>query len=159
LRGEEQLFHLLRSSGYCSCGRTSQGDVRAIDPLQRGARRQANRSNSRQLRTSRVRPKGAGQEVNVDDGPMGADDTKSVRPVRRAGRLPTWAASGARPAREATLPVGLLAPLLVLGAWFVSSTASPLVASVIPSPQAVIAALIARAGDGLLATDLAASLG
>jgi NitT/TauT family transport system permease protein len=46
----------------------------------------------------------------------------------------------------------------VLALWLVASSASQLVASVIPPPQSVVAALAARALHGALAIDVAASL-
>jgi NitT/TauT family transport system permease protein len=52
----------------------------------------------------------------------------------------------------------LVGPLVVLGFWIAGSSASHLVASVIPPPQSVIAALVTRALDGTLAVDVAASL-
>jgi len=52
----------------------------------------------------------------------------------------------------------LAGPLLLLALWTAASTSSPLVASVIPPPQAVVAALLQRLRDGALATDVAASL-
>lgn len=55
--------------------------------------------------------------------------------------------------------MGLLGPLVVLVAWFGGSSVSPLIASVIPPPQAVMAALAGRATEGLLAIDIGASLG
>jgi ABC-type nitrate/sulfonate/bicarbonate transport system permease component len=42
--------------------------------------------------------------------------------------------------------------------WLAGSSSSHLVASVIPPPQSVVAALVARALDGALAVDVAASL-
>jgi NitT/TauT family transport system permease protein len=52
----------------------------------------------------------------------------------------------------------LVGPLVVLALWLAGSSASRLVASVIPPPQSVIAALVARAFDGALAFDVAVSL-
>jgi ABC-type nitrate/sulfonate/bicarbonate transport system permease component len=52
----------------------------------------------------------------------------------------------------------LLAPLAILLIWAVGSSASQLVASVIPPPQSVLAALLGRARDGALLIDLTASL-
>ena len=65
--------------------------------------------------------------------------------------------AGARPAFD-LLPLGLYGPLLVLLAWLAAASASSLVASVIPPPQAVLAALLERARDGTLLLDIAASL-
>jgi ABC-type nitrate/sulfonate/bicarbonate transport system permease component len=55
-------------------------------------------------------------------------------------------------------PSGLIGVAVVVAAWFAASSASPLVASVIPPPQAVIAALVDRARDGTLLVDIGASL-
>src|ERR1700730_14832860 len=57
------------------------------------------------------------------------------------------------------LPLKLAGPLIVLMLWMAESTASPLVASVIPPPQSVLAALPERLGAGALGLDVAASLG
>lgn len=53
----------------------------------------------------------------------------------------------------------MLAPLAVLVLWLVASASSRVVASVIPPPGTVIAALADRARDGTLLLDVGASLG
>jgi NitT/TauT family transport system permease protein len=64
-----------------------------------------------------------------------------------------------RAAQAAAEPLAKLAgPLVVLIGWTVAATSSPLVASVMPPPQAVLAALLNRLRDGALAFDVAASL-
>lgn len=66
---------------------------------------------------------------------------------------------GRAPARVLDrLPLGVVGPLVVVAAWFAASSASPLVASVIPPPQAVLAALFDRAREGTLWIDVGASL-
>jgi ABC-type nitrate/sulfonate/bicarbonate transport system permease component len=67
------------------------------------------------------------------------------------------------PARRAAQAVAaplpkLAGPLIVLLLWMAAATSSPLVASVMPPPQAVLAALLDRLSDGALALDVAASL-
>jgi ABC-type nitrate/sulfonate/bicarbonate transport system permease component len=56
------------------------------------------------------------------------------------------------------MPVGLVGPIVLVILWFAASSLSSLVASVIPPPQSVLAALAARAGEGLLLVDIGASL-
>jgi NitT/TauT family transport system permease protein len=67
----------------------------------------------------------------------------------------------ARPAAAAVrvLSLRMAGPLAVVLLWFVASASSPVVASVIPPPGAVIAALADRARDGTLLADVGASLG
>jgi ABC-type nitrate/sulfonate/bicarbonate transport system permease component len=56
------------------------------------------------------------------------------------------------------VPIGVWGPLVVVLAWLAAASASSLVASVIPPPQAVLAALAERARDGTLLVDIGASL-
>ena len=56
------------------------------------------------------------------------------------------------------LPLKVAGPLGLLLLWLIVSTSSRMVASVIPPPGTVIAALVDRARDGALLLDLGASL-
>lgn len=58
-----------------------------------------------------------------------------------------------------TVQLRLAGPLLVLAAWFAASSLSEVVASVMPSPLAVVSALLREAWSGALITHIGASLG
>lgn len=66
---------------------------------------------------------------------------------------------GPVPAGFVRLAVALVGPALVVLAWLVASESSRVTASVLPPPQAVVAALGAQLWSGALVVDVAASLG
>jgi NitT/TauT family transport system permease protein len=87
------------------------------------------------------------------------DQSLADRSADRYLAASAGAAAGATASKlVGTLPLKLAGPLFVLVLWLVGSTASPLVASVIPPPQSVLAALVDRLSDGALGRDVAASL-
>jgi NitT/TauT family transport system permease protein len=78
---------------------------------------------------------------------------------RPSARSPDIQSDGGEvPTSVGDLRIKLVGPIIVLALWFAGSSTSQLVASVIPPPQSVIAALVAQALTGALALDVAASL-
>ncbi|MGE0314258.1 MAG: ABC transporter permease [Lautropia sp.] len=81
---------------------------------------------------------------------LGRSGARRGRPGDASARDPDAGAPG--------LWLRLILPLSILGVWWLASGASPVVASVLPGPHRVLAALIREAQSGALAGHVLASL-